>query len=228
MFMKIEIRKVSKKLKNLREGKNLTQEELAHTLGISRQSIISLEQGKCLPSLPLAVSFAEIFEMPFERLFCESINNMREEVNQIMANDITPWSPMREASHLHEAIDRLFEDSSASSQEVAVPQMNVLLKDKNVIVTADMPGINEDDISIEVGDETITISGERKAESEEKDKDYYRQEVTYGTYSRTISLPSVVDKNKAEAELKNGTLKVTIPKKAKITPKVTKLKIKKG
>ena len=228
MFMKIEIHKVSKKLKNLREEKNLTQEELAKTLGVSRQSIISLEQGKCLPSLPLAVSFAEIFEMPFERLFCESINNMREEVNQIMANDITPWSPMREASHLHDAIDRLFEDNATGSQTLQIPQVNILNKDKNIVVTADMPGINEDDISIEVGDESITISGERKVDGEDKEKDFYRREVSYGSFTRTMSLPSVVDKDKAEAELKNGTLRVLIPKKAEMTPKVTKLKIKKG
>lgn len=228
MFMKIEIHKVSKKLKNLREEKNLTQEELAKTLGISRQSIISLEQGKCLPSLPLAVSFAETFQIPFERLFCESVNNMREEVNNIMANDITPWSPMREASHLHEAIDRLFEENTIGVPSIQMPQINVVMKEKNVIVTADLPGINEEDISIEVGDEAITIKGERKAESEDGGKDYYRREMSYGVFSRTISLPSIVNKDKAVAELKNGVLKVVIPKKAETEPKVTKLKIKKG
>ena len=145
-----------------------------------------------------------------------------------MANDITPWSPMREASHLHEAIDRLFEDNTSAAPTLQIPQINILVKDKNIVVTADMPGINEEDISIEVGDESITISGERKVDSEDKEKDFYRREVSYGAFTRTISLPSIVDKDKAEAELKNGTLKVVILKKAEMTSKITKLKIKKG
>jgi len=230
--MKIQITRISKKLKNLREQKKLTQEELAKHLGISRQSIIALEQGRCLPSLPLALSFSEIFETPFENIFGEFENlhhNFREEVKNFMSNDLSPWSPMREASQLHAAIDRLFEENwpNVNVRTSQVPQVNIVEKGKTLIISADLPGVKEEDLSIEVGDEMVTLAGERKTEEKIEDEDFYRQEVSYGSFSRTIPLPSVVDKNKAVAELRNGTLTITIPKKAKIVPKVTKVKVKK-
>ena len=230
--MKIEIHYISQNLKNLREQKQLTQEELAKHLGVSRQSIIALEQGKCLPSLPLAFGFSEIFNMPFEKIFCHEINQMREEVNRVMANDLSPWSPEHDISSLHETIDRLFatneENWPTSSKTSLMPQVNVLEDGKNIVVSADLPGIREEDITVEVGDEMITISGERKNESEIHEKNYYRKEINLGNFSRTIPLPSLVNKDKAEAELKNGILKITLTKKAKALPKITKIKIKKG
>ena len=147
-----------------------------------------------------------------------------------MSKDLSPWSPMQEASQLHEAIDRLFSTNAEnwSSASVAqLPQVNITQKGKNIVVNADLPGVKEEDIGIEVGDEMLTISGERKTEEKVDEKDFYRREVNYGTFSRTIPLPSVVDKNKAEAELRNGTLTIIIAKKAKNIPKVTKVKVKK-
>lgn len=233
--MKIQNQKVSKKLKNLREQKKLTQEQLAKDLGVSRQSIIALEQGRCLPSLPLAIHFSEIFDLPFEAIFTEAEimhHNFREEVNKIMANDLSPWSPMREVTSLHEAIDRLFEENwpmtSSNKTTSLIPKVDVFEKGSNIIVKADLPGIKEEDLSIEVGDEMVTISGERKNESETKDKNYFRKEVNIGSFSRTVPLPSRVNKEKAEAEIKNGILTVSLNKKAKTLPKVTKIKIKKG
>ncbi|AKM82553.1 TPA: helix-turn-helix domain-containing protein [Candidatus Berkelbacteria bacterium] len=233
--MKIEIHRVSKQLKILREQKQLTQEELAKSLGVSRQSIIALEQGKSLPSLPLAVAFSEIFETPFEAIFCieEKINshinfNDHEEVRNFMSNDLSPWSPMREASHLHEVIDRLFDENWPQVKSPQLPTMNVYEKDTNVVVAADVPGIKEEDLSIEVGEDTLTISGERKTEEEVNEEDFYRKEVSTGSFSRTVQLPAIVDKEKAEAEIKDGQLIVTLPKKAAVSPKITKIKVKKA
>lgn len=230
--MKIEIRRVSKQLKNLREQKQLTQEELAKHLGVSRQSIISLERGKCLPSLPLAVAFSELFETSFESIFCiekEINHHFGEEVKNFMSNDLSPWSPMREAGHLHEAIDRLFEAPSENwpqMKSVPLPTINVYEKNGNVIISADVPGIKEEDLSIEVGEDTLTLSGERKTEIEVAEDEYYRKEVSSGAFSRTVQLPAIVDKDKAEAELKDGQLIITLPKKAEVTPKITKIKVK--
>ncbi len=219
--MRIHIFKVSKKLKNLREERKLTQEEIAKELGVSRQSIISLEQGRCLPSLPLAMGISRIFDMAFEDIFGEN----RKEIK--MARDLTPFSPMREVSSLHEAIDRLFEDSLPTAKSI-FPALNVYEKGKTIYVEADVCGIKENDLGIEVGDDSLILSGKRQSEKEIQEKDYYRKEMNFGTFSRTIGLPATINKNKVSAELKDGTLLITLPKQEKIIPKVTKIKVKKS
>ena len=224
--MKIHIKKLSKKIRNLREDRSLTQEELAHSLGVSRQSIIALESGRCLPSLPLALSFVELFDLPFERIFLD--NKEREEVKTIMAHDLMPWSPFREVNDLHSAIDRLFEENAPNAKNLTLPPVNVYEQGKEVVITIDLPGVKEDDITIEVGSDSVTIAGERRIETETKEENFYRKETSFGCFSRTIPLPSTVNKDNAEAELKDGTLTIKIAKKAKIKPKVTKLKVKKG
>lgn len=219
--MKIQIAKISKKIRNLREQKRITQEQLAKELGVSRQSIIAIERGRCLPSLPVALSLAEVFDMALESIF-------RKEVNQ-MTDDLTPYSPMRQLSNLHETIDHLFEESwpTGAKTRLAVPTVNVYEKAKIVVVEAEVPGVKEEDLSIEVGDDQLIIKGEKKSESEVKEKDYYRRETSYGSFSRTVALPAEVDKNKTTAELKDGVLTVTLPKTAKTMPKVTKVKVTK-
>jgi len=226
--MRIHIIKFSKTLRHLREEKSFTQAELAKELGVSRQAIISLERGKSIPSLPLALNFAHLFEISLENIFGFKNEEERKEINT-MARDLIPWSPMREVGSLHEAIDRLFEESwpVSTSRGASMPTINVYEKQNKVYVEADVPGVKEEDLSIEVGVDSLTLQGERKFEEEIKEKDYYRKEASCGTFSRTISLPSMVNKDKAEAELKDGTLVIILPKKKKVAPKVTKIKVKK-
>jgi len=226
--MRIHIIKFSKTFKHLREEKSFTQEQLAKELGVSRQAIISLERGRSIPSLPLALNFARFFEISLENIFGFQNEEERKEINT-MSRDLLPWSPMREVSSLHEAIDRLFEESwpVSTPKGASVPTVNVFEKQNKVYVEADVPGVKEEDLSIEVGVDSLTLQGERKFEEEIKEKDYYRKETSYGTFSRTIPLPSQVNKDKAEAELKDGTLTIILPKKAKVKPKVTKVKVRK-
>lgn len=225
--MEIQIKFFSQQIRNLREEHNWTQEELAHQLGISRQSVIAFERGRCLPSLPLALSLADIFDLALENIFLPKIEP-RKEIKP-MTRDLMPWSPMRELSSLHESIDRLFEENVPNlPSQNNLPTINVYEKGGKVIVEADVPGVKEEDLSIEVGENHLTLSGERKTTQEIKEKDYYRREASFGSFQRTIPLPTEVDKNKAEAELKDGTLMIILPKKAKTSPKVTKIKVKKS
>ena len=221
--MKIKINKVSQKIKNLREQKKLTQEELAKTLGVSRQSIISLEQGRCLPSLPLALNLIEIFDMPFEQIFL----NVGEEVKDYMSRDLLPFSPLGDIASLHESIDRLFEESASTNKpSFPAPQINVLENTNNIFISADLPGVKEEDVSIEVGDDLITISGERKSELDEEGKNYYFKEVSSGSFIRTIPLPHLINKDKAEAELKNGILRIKLLKAQNVKSKTIKIRVK--
>ncbi|OGD56356.1 hypothetical protein A2V71_01290 [Candidatus Berkelbacteria bacterium RBG_13_40_8] len=144
-----------------------------------------------------------------------------------MARDLTPFPPMREVSSLHEAIDRLFEESSPAAKSI-FPAINVYEKGETVYVEADVPGIKEDDLNIEVSEDSLILSGRRQSEKEIQEKDYYRKEMDFGTFSRTIGLPAIVNKNKVSAELKDGTLLIILPKQEKIIPKVTRIKVKKS
>lgn len=146
-----------------------------------------------------------------------------------MTDDLTPFSPMRQLSNLHETIDHLFEESwpTGAKTRPVLPTINVYEKDKIVVVEAEVPGVKEENLSIEVGDDQLTIKGEKKSSAEIKEKDYYRCETSYGSFSRTVSLPAEVDKNKTTAELKDGLLTVTLPKTAKALPRVTKVKVTK-
>ena len=218
-MIRIHIQRFSRRFKNLREEKNLTQEELADQLGISRQSIISVEKGKCLPSLPLALRIAEVFQKNLEDLLNEKGGEDK------MPRFITSWSPFRD-------IDRFFEDD----EPLGVPRMrgwqfpmiNVKQSDEEITITADIPGIKEEDLNIEVGDTFVDISGERKEEIQKEDEGYFHQEVRYGSFARRIPLPAEVKTEKAEATVKEGQLRLVIPKLEPEKSKVTKIKVKKG
>lgn len=229
--MRIHIIKISQKLRTLREERHFTQEELAKELGVSRQSIISLERGKCLPSLPVALRFSEIFQKSFDEIFDVNFGfPQRKEIDKTMSQDLSPFSPMREVSSLHEAIDKLFDDSMPKniSQNINIPSVNIYEKEKTIVIEAEVPALQEEDLTVEVGEDSITLSGERKTDQEIKEDDFYKKEMNYGSFLRTVTLPALVNKDKAEAELKNGILTVKIPKLEKVTPKVTKIKINKS
>jgi len=231
------------RLKHLRKLLNLTQEELAEELDISRQSLISLEKEKCLPSLGLAKEISEFFALPIEIIFKsprrlelgrkEDKMKKKKQTNQPFRGKLTPWHPFAGISRLHDEIDRIFEESfprlgDFEAETVFAPKVNVSETKENVLVEAEVPGMDEKDIDIEVTDSAVRISGERKKEKEVEKKNYYRRESSFGSFSRTVALPSEVKVAAAEAKMKNGTLIVTLPKKEIKGGEVKRIKPKKG
>jgi HSP20 family protein len=107
-----------------------------------------------------------------------------------------------------------------------MPQMNISEDEKEITVSAELPGIDEKDLDISLTKEALTIKGEKKTETEDKKKDYHRIERSYGSFCRTIALPENIDEGKATAELKKGVLKITIPKTAAAQPQKRKLEVK--
>ncbi len=220
------------RLKEFRKQHQLSQEKLAETLGISRQSVISLERGEFLPSLPLLIDLVNFFETPLEQFInCEGYSSQKGGEKD-MARDLTPWSPFREASSLHDAIDRMFEDTFAAPRMGIVPALNMppvnmRETDKNIIIEVELPGVDEKDLDVEIAEDSLTVRGQKRTDEEIKEKDYYRREFSYGSFSRTIPLPAPVADNQAEAELKKGTLTITLPKVEAEKPKMKKITIKK-
>jgi HSP20 family protein len=108
-----------------------------------------------------------------------------------------------------------------------MPAVDVLEKDDKFVVKAELPGMKEEDISVSVVGDTLTIKGEKKTETEVKEEDYYRCERAYGSFYRSIPLPSTVDAGKIEASYQDGVLEVTLPKAAEVKPKKIAVSAKK-
>lgn len=216
-------------LRKFREKANLTQGELADNLGVSRQSVISLESGKCIPSVNLAMKIAILFDVPIEFIFrfdedpVDQLKENEEENNNTggnMGRDLMPWSPWREMMSLRETMDRFFDEPAWSKgSSVFHPSIGIREAAQELVIEADLPGVREEDVDIELEDSQLIIRGERKHSQERKREDYYHIESSYGAFSRVISLPANVDSSKAEAEFDQGILQIKIPKIEERRPK---------
>lgn len=137
---------------------------------------------------------------------------------------LVPWKPMRELEHLEhrmeEMFDRFFGERRLGVWEMERPMwrgegwMPVIeshVENGNVTVKADLPGVDPKDVSISVTGNQLTITGERKHEEKKEEKDYFSQEVQYGKFARTLTLPEGVDADKVKANYKDGVLQITMP-----------------
>jgi len=123
---------------------------------------------------------------------------------------MNPFGLMR---RLSEEMDRTFGRWGEGAEGISgwMPPIEVTEREGNLVVCADRPGINKDDVKIEMTADEMTIRGERKQEHEEKREGYYRSERSYGQFYRSIPLPEGADLDKAKAEFKDGVLEVTVP-----------------
>ena len=137
---------------------------------------------------------------------------------------------------LQREIDRLFDDftqgwpamtrgwpTMARTPEL-MPSMDVAETDKEIEITAELPGLEEKDVQVNVVDNVLTIKGEKKSEKEEKDKNYRMFERSYGSFSRTLDLPAGINPDSIKASLSNGVLKVTVPRPAPAQVKKVEVK----
>ena len=122
--------------------------------------------------------------------------------------------------------DRFFEDNSMLNNNGFIPALDVYQDNDNVIVETPLPGINPQDVNISVENDVLTIEGKVEKKSEVDEKDYYRKEVRVGGFHRAIALPSSVNGENANAEYKDGILKIIIPKEERAKPKQIKISSK--
>ena len=121
-----------------------------------------------------------------------------------------PFSFMR---RMHDEMDRMLNQPSfqGSGASLWAPAIEVTERNGNLVVSADLPGINENDVRVEIEDNMLVIEGERKSEEEKDEGGIHRSERSYGRFYRTIPLAEGVNPEQAQAEFKNGVLRVTIP-----------------
>lgn len=146
-------------------------------------------------------------------------------------------------ARFHQDIDRMFDDffrgfgfpSMGFGREVAPlsradwlkPTLDIAAGEKEYTITVELPGVSEKDVQLELVEDTLVIKGEKKQESEEKDKNYYRMERSYGSFQRVLSLPEDAQQDGIGAAYKHGILTITIPRKAKAEPTSRKVIINK-
>jgi HSP20 family protein len=144
---------------------------------------------------------------------------------------ITKWDPFRDLTVLRDRMNRLFEDAfptlrledSELMQATWSPAVDIYETENELVLSAELPGVNEKDVEIKVEDGTLSIKGERKLEKETKEENYHRIERAYGSFFRSFTLPNYVDYDNISAEFENGLLKVHMPKKTEVKPKKVKI-----
>jgi HSP20 family protein len=139
---------------------------------------------------------------------------------------IVRWDPFRELNAVQERMNRLFSDVYRSADDDVMrrglwaPPVDIYDSGKHeLVIKAELPDMKRDDIEITVENNTLTLRGEKKMDSEIKEEHCHRIERTYGAFSRTFSLPTTVDTTKVSADYKNGVLTIKLPIREEAKPK---------
>ena len=143
---------------------------------------------------------------------------------------IVRWEPFRDLMTVQDRMNRIFDDAFRGASRPGTeedwalggswaPAVDIFENEGTLVLKAELPGIDLKDVDVRVENNVLTLRGERKFESEVKREQYHRVERAYGTFSRSFTLPSVVDTEKIKAEFKDGVLRVTLPQREEAKPK---------
>jgi len=140
------------------------------------------------------------------------------------------WTP-RTTLNLRNEFDRLFDsffntEEEETSLAAFSPSVDIMEKEKEFLITAELPGIKKDDIKMNIRDNVLTVSGEKKQEKKTEKDNFHRTERVYGSFQRSFRLPDSADQENISAEFKDGVLSVTIPKLKESISKSIDIKIK--
>lgn len=138
------------------------------------------------------------------------------------------FDPFRELSTMQDRINRIFgdaytrryDDGDLTQRGEWLPSVDIYENaNHEIVLKAELPGITREDIDLRVENNTLTLRGERKRDTEVKDDQYHRVERSYGAFTRSFSLPTRIDTEKVRAEFKDGVLSITLPVKAEAKPR---------
>jgi len=154
-----------------------------------------------------------------------------EKENSIMAIT-TYWDPFREVSSLQRRLNSLFDDYSRQQGEGTpasigsfVPAVDIYEDEHKVALSLEVPGIAQNDLDVQIENNTLTVRGERKFASNQKEENFHRIERRYGSFVRSFTLPSTIDTASVNAHYDNGVLRIDLAKKAETRPKQVKINI---
>jgi HSP20 family protein len=157
-------------------------------------------------------------------------------MRRTFAMPITRWEPFRDLVSTQDRFNQLFNQTFArafgdpqdSAPHAWAPPVDIYETAENLVLKAELPGINPDDVEIRVEDDTLYLKGERKFEKEVKEENLHRVERSYGTFTRSFALPSSIDSNKVNAEYRDGVLTLTMPKREEAKPRTIKINVSKA
>ena len=140
------------------------------------------------------------------------------------------WEPFDEMMSMRESMDRLFEDFFSRRPRQAgplvwQPAVEIWETDTDIMVKAELPGIDPKNVEVNVTGDVLTIKGEAKTAQEEKRRNYYRRELRYGAFQRAIALPIEVKGDEAKATFRHGILEVKVPKAERVRPRSVKVEV---
>ena len=142
---------------------------------------------------------------------------------------LTRWDPFRELARAQEEMNRAFGDERllfrAGESVGWTPACDIYEDGEEIVVRADLAGVEPKDVDIRFENGVLTLKGERKLEKEDKRENYHRLELSYGTFTRSFSLPATIDVEKILAESKQGVLSIHLPKKLEAKPKSIQVKM---
>jgi len=146
-------------------------------------------------------------------------------------SNLIRWEPAREMMTLREAMDHLFDDAFTRPLTLrdgwTAPAIDMYQTDDEIVVKASLPGVKAEEVQINITGEILTLKGETKQVVEEKkDKAWHMREQRWGTFERSVALPTQVIADKAKAEFENGILTITLPKAEEVKPKIITIKAK--
>ena len=147
-------------------------------------------------------------------------------------SNLIQWEPAREMMTLREAMDRLFDDSFTRPLSIrdgwsmTSPAIDMYQTENDVVVKASIPGIKAEEVQINITGDVLTLKGEVKQEEERNDKAWHIREHRFGSFERSVALPTAVKADKAEAVFENGVLTITLPKADEVKPKTINIKAK--
>jgi HSP20 family protein len=145
--------------------------------------------------------------------------------------DITRWDPFRDLDSIQDELNRLFGRTFSGPEKARpgvmggwVPALDVYETADEVVVSAELPGLDPKEVEVSVEDSTLTIRGQRQFEQETDEQNYHRIERRYGSFTRSIRLPQTADADKIQARFDKGVLKVEVPKREEAKPKRIEVK----
>lgn len=143
---------------------------------------------------------------------------------------IARFDPFRDLAVLQDRMNRLFGDAYGTREEGVlsgwVPPVDIFENEKKeLVLKAELPDVRKEDVSVTVENNTLTLSGERKFDSEVKKEQYHRIERSFGSFTRSFSLPATVDTSKIAAEFKNGLLTVRLPFREEAKPRAISIDV---
>jgi len=164
---------------------------------------------------------------------------MAEKAKEKETKAVTPWRPFMDLTRWDRDMDRMMEDFfgrrirpwwpekwfRGGEMEFTAPVVDLYEEKDDIVVKAELPGMDKDNIEVNLTDHTLTLKGEKKKEQEVKEENYYRSERSYGSFLRTLELPKDVHADKVKASFKNGILEVRLPKTEEAKTKEVKVKV---